>query len=96
MSGFDGEPPPNGPSHGNLAWRIEGYRAQTELDRCSRRADEHLIEQALLLARSQHKTLNAMFREWLEQFTARSGGAQEFDSLMRRLEHVQAEALQSE
>jgi hypothetical protein len=28
-------------------------------------ADEHLIERARLLARSQHKTLNAMFREWL-------------------------------
>jgi len=33
--------------------------------------DERLIEQARLLAKSQHKTLNAMFREWLEQFTAR-------------------------
>jgi hypothetical protein len=32
-------------------------------------ADEQLIEQARLLAKSQHKTLNAMFREWLEQFT---------------------------
>src|SRR5262249_24994948 len=27
-------------------------------------ADEHLIEQARLLAKSRHKTLNAMFREW--------------------------------
>jgi hypothetical protein len=27
-------------------------------------ADEQLIEQARLLAKSQHKTLNAMFREW--------------------------------
>ena len=53
-------------------------------------ADEQLIEQARLLAKSQHKTLNAMFREWLEQFTARSGGAQEFDALMKRLKHVQA------
>jgi hypothetical protein len=44
-------------------------------------ADEQLIEQARLLAKSQHKTLNAMFREWLEQFTARSGGTQEFDAL---------------
>ena len=53
-------------------------------------ADEQLIEQARLLAKSQHKTLNAMFREWLEQFTARSGGTQEFDALMKRLQHVQA------
>jgi hypothetical protein len=42
-------------------------------------ADEQLIEQARLLAKSRHKTLNILFREWLEQFTAQSGGAQEFD-----------------
>jgi hypothetical protein len=53
-------------------------------------ADEQLIEQARLLAQSQHKTLNAMFREWLEQLTAQSGGAQEYDALMKRLQHVQA------
>jgi hypothetical protein len=53
-------------------------------------ADERLIKQARLLAKSQHKTLNAMFREWLEQFTAQSGGTQEFDALMKRLKHVQA------
>jgi hypothetical protein len=53
-------------------------------------ADEQLIEQARLLAKSRHKTLNAMFREWLEQFTAQTGGAQEFDALMKRLKHVQA------
>src|SRR5437016_12664247 len=53
-------------------------------------ADEQLIEQARLLAKSRHKTLNAMFREWREQFTAQSGGAQEFDALMKRLKHVQA------
>ena len=53
-------------------------------------ADEQLLEQARLLAKSQHKTLNAMFREWLEQFTAQSGGTQEFNALMKRLKHVQA------
>jgi hypothetical protein len=53
-------------------------------------ADEQLLEQARLLAKSQHKTLNAMFREWLEQYAAQSGGAQEYDALMKRLKHVQA------
>jgi hypothetical protein len=53
-------------------------------------ADEQLIKRARLLAKSQHKTLNAIFREWLEQLTARSGSAQEFDALMKRLKHVQA------
>ena len=53
-------------------------------------ADENLIEQARLVARSQHKTLNAAFREWLVQFTAQAGNGQEFDSLMRRLRHIDA------
>jgi hypothetical protein len=53
-------------------------------------ADESLIEQARLVARSQHKTLNAAFREWLVQFTAQAGNGQEFNSLMRRLRHVDA------
>lgn len=53
-------------------------------------AEEGLIEQARLLAKSQHKTLNAVFREWLVQFTAQGGTAQEFDALMKRLKHVEA------
>ncbi len=53
-------------------------------------AEEHLIEQARLVARSQHRTLNAAFREWLEQFTAKSGNGQEVDALMRRLRHVRS------
>ncbi|MGB9433691.1 MAG: hypothetical protein WBQ89_15725 [Candidatus Acidiferrum sp.] len=53
-------------------------------------ADENLIEQARLVAKSQHKTLNAIFREWLEQLTTRSGNTQEYDALMRRLKHVKA------
>ena len=53
-------------------------------------ADADLIEQARLDARSQHKTLNAAFREWLLQYTARSGSGQEVDALMKRLRHVRA------
>jgi len=53
-------------------------------------ADEDLIEQARLVARSQHTTLNAAFREWLVRFTRQSGNVQEFDALMRRLRHVNA------
>jgi hypothetical protein len=52
-------------------------------------ADEDLIEQARLVARAQHKTLNAAFREWLESFTAQAGNGHEVDALMRRLRHVQ-------
>jgi hypothetical protein len=53
-------------------------------------ADENLIEQARLIAKAQHKTLNTAFREWLEQFTAREGNVQDYDALMRRLQHVKA------
>lgn len=53
-------------------------------------ADEELIEQARQVARGQHKTLNTAFREWLLQYTARSGSIQEVDSLMARLDHVNA------
>ncbi len=53
-------------------------------------ADEDLIEQARLVARTQHKTLNAAFREWLETFAAQSGNEHEMDALMQRLRHVKA------
>jgi hypothetical protein len=53
-------------------------------------ADEHLIEKARAVARTQHKTLNAAFREWLEQFTSKSGRGAEYESLMKRLRHVNA------
>jgi len=36
-------------------------------------ADEDLIARATLIARAQHKTLNAAFREWLVQFAGSSG-----------------------
>ena len=51
-------------------------------------ADEHLIQQARMVAQSQHKTLTAAFREWLEQYTSQSGSTQEFDALMQRLRHI--------
>jgi hypothetical protein len=53
-------------------------------------ADEHLIEKARLIARSQRKTLNAAFREWLEQFTASEGNVESYEALMKRLSHVKA------
>jgi hypothetical protein len=53
-------------------------------------ADEHLIEQARLVAKAQKKTLNALFREWLEQYIARSGSVREFDALRRRTRHIES------
>lgn len=53
-------------------------------------AEESVIERARLVAKSQHTTLNAAFRDWLEQFTSRSGSGEEYDALMKRLKHVNA------
>jgi hypothetical protein len=53
-------------------------------------AEENLIEQARLVAQSRHTTLNAAFREWLEQYSAQSGGGAAIESLMRRLKHIKA------
>ena len=53
------------------------------------RAEERLIEQARQVARSQHKTLNTVFREWLIQLTSQTEGTQ-VESLMEGLRHVQA------
>jgi hypothetical protein len=53
-------------------------------------ADEDLIEQARSIARGQHRTLNAAFREWLAQFTQSAGDAQGYDALMNHLRHVDA------
>jgi hypothetical protein len=53
-------------------------------------ADKALIEQARLVARSQHKTLNAAFRQWLVEYPTQSGNGLEFDSLMKRLRHVKS------
>ena len=53
-------------------------------------ADEDLIERARAIARTQRKTLNAAFRDWLVQFTTAEGDAQRFDALMKDLSHVDA------
>jgi hypothetical protein len=53
-------------------------------------AEETLIERARLVAGAQHKTLNAAFREWLEQYAAQAGGGAAVDALMRRLRHVRS------
>jgi hypothetical protein len=53
-------------------------------------ADEILIERARMVARSQHKTLNSAFREWLVEFTKPIRGAQKYTALMKRLKGVRA------
>ena len=54
-------------------------------------ADENLIEQARKAAADQHTTLNAAFREWLEQYAGRQRWLQEYDALMERISYVKAD-----
>jgi hypothetical protein len=54
-------------------------------------AEESVIEQARLVARARHTTLNAAFCEWLAQYAAQAGGSVAVDALMRRLRHVRSD-----
>lgn len=53
-------------------------------------ADPDLIEKARQVAKSEHKTLNAAFREWLKSYTARAGDVRAHLALMERLKHIDA------
>ena len=49
-------------------------------------AVDSLIDQARDVARSQNKTLNQAFREWLTAFTANKSGAREYLAMMEQLQ----------
>jgi hypothetical protein len=51
-------------------------------------ADADLIEKARQVAKSEHRTLNTAFREWLESYTARRGDVEAYDALMKRLSNI--------
>jgi hypothetical protein len=53
-------------------------------------ADEDLIDRARAVARAQRRTLNAAFREWLQQFAQGQADARGFDALMGQMRHVDA------
>lgn len=48
-------------------------------------ADERLIEAARKRARAEQTTLNAEFRRWLEQYSAREDKVRAYESLMQEL-----------
>ena len=54
------------------------------------RARQSLLQRARLVARARHTTLNAAFREWLEQHATHAGGGAAVDALMCRLRQVRA------
>jgi hypothetical protein len=49
------------------------------------RTDENIVRGAHDVARTRGTSLNAAFREWLEQYASQSGGGAAVDALMRRL-----------
>lgn len=51
-------------------------------------AEEELIERARFVAKTQNTTLNAAFREWLQQFTSTVGRAERYKALMNDLRHI--------
>ena len=53
-------------------------------------ADGHLVDRARLRARLEGKTLNVVFREWLQQYAGNSTAAANYRQLMRRLSHVKS------
>ena len=53
-------------------------------------ADGDLIEKARQVAKSERKTLNAAFREWLEFYTRRQGDVAAYRALTERLKHIDA------
>lgn len=54
------------------------------------RIEKELLEQARLVARSQGKTLNDLFCQWLQGLVAQSGNSEKVELLMSRLRHVKA------
>jgi hypothetical protein len=53
-------------------------------------ADEAAIDRAREVARSEHKTLNDAFREWLEWYASRTVTRQEIEALFEKLKYVNA------
>jgi hypothetical protein len=53
-------------------------------------ADEALMGRARRVARAQHSTLNAAFRQWLVQYATRASGGATVDDLLRCLRHVRS------
>ena len=53
-------------------------------------ADEGLLQQARRRAGSEHRTLNDIFRQWLDQYVSQSTASDTYDVMMKRLDHVSA------
>jgi len=53
-------------------------------------AEDDLIQKARQKAVKERRTLNALFRNWLNQYVGKERHKLDFDVLMDRLKHVRA------
>ena len=53
-------------------------------------ADDALIKKARKRARSEHTSLNRVFREWLQGYAVRDSADGAFDRLMDCMDHVES------
>ena len=51
-------------------------------------ADEQLIRKARMKAQKEHTTLNAQFRQWLENYTSIGMNSNDYESLMDQLSYA--------
>jgi len=54
------------------------------------RAEETLIRRAREKAQHEHKTLNAIFRQWLARYVGWDRATTSYEALMKRLSYAQA------
>lgn len=52
--------------------------------------DEAIIVQARRRAAAENTTLNELFRTWLERYVAQPLAAEQYETLMQRLDYVEA------
>lgn len=53
-------------------------------------ADAHMLERARERARSEKRTLNAVFREWINRYISQEAGSRSYAQLMKSLSYANA------
>lgn len=51
--------------------------------------DEHLIRRAREVAKKEHKSLNAIFQEWLKKYVGTETVLEDYQNLMTQLDYAQ-------
>ena len=53
-------------------------------------ADEYLIEKARKNAQKEKKSLNTIFREWLDRYVKQHGGDVKFNTLIKKMSYAKS------